>query len=80
MFGFFNYRDTGIMDRTHLRFFTQKTIKDLITSSDYQIEEERFIFNKKASFIKGNSKNIFLHIIYRLLSVQFVFKIAKNDQ
>lgn len=78
LFGFFNYRDTGIMDRTHLRFFTQKTIKDLITSSGYQIEEERFIFNKRNSFIKGDSKNAIINIIYRLLSIQFVFKISKK--
>ncbi|EKO3471150.1 class I SAM-dependent methyltransferase, partial [Vibrio fluvialis] len=31
--GDFPYSETGILDRTHLRFFTRKTLKELITQS-----------------------------------------------
>jgi len=37
LFGRFNYRDTGILDRTHLRFFTLKTMKQLITESGFDV-------------------------------------------
>ena len=75
LFGNFDYGDTGIMDRTHLRFFTQKTAKQLINSSGYKIEQEKFIFSKKLSSIKDTSKCKIINIFYRLFSVQFIFKI-----
>lgn len=39
LFWNFNYRDYGIMDNTHLKFFTYKTIKDLLKSSWLRIEK-----------------------------------------
>jgi 2-polyprenyl-3-methyl-5-hydroxy-6-metoxy-1,4-benzoquinol methylase len=33
--GRFNYRDRGILDRTHLRFFTQKTLRAMLVESGY---------------------------------------------
>lgn len=35
--GDFTYTDTGVMDRTHLRFFTRKTMVDLFESSGYKV-------------------------------------------
>lgn len=32
------YEDEGILDRTHLRFFTAKSIKDMFVQAGYQIE------------------------------------------
>jgi 2-polyprenyl-3-methyl-5-hydroxy-6-metoxy-1,4-benzoquinol methylase len=32
-----SYEDAGILDRTHLRFFTEKSIRDFFTSLSYQI-------------------------------------------
>jgi 2-polyprenyl-3-methyl-5-hydroxy-6-metoxy-1,4-benzoquinol methylase len=39
--GEFNYTSTGILDHTHLRFFTLKTARDLIESSGYRITRFR---------------------------------------
>lgn len=39
MFGRFNYTDSGILDRTHIRFFTFKTIKDLVEAAGFTIEK-----------------------------------------
>jgi 2-polyprenyl-3-methyl-5-hydroxy-6-metoxy-1,4-benzoquinol methylase/glycosyltransferase involved in cell wall biosynthesis len=36
--GRWDYADFGLMDRTHLRFFTRSTLVDLFTSSSYRIE------------------------------------------
>lgn len=36
--GRFDYEETGIMDRTHLRFYTRDTIVDLLTSAGFYID------------------------------------------
>jgi 2-polyprenyl-3-methyl-5-hydroxy-6-metoxy-1,4-benzoquinol methylase len=79
LLGTFEYEDTGIMDRTHLRFFTQKTVKNLIVSSGYKIDKEIFILNRKLNFFPDNKPNGLFNIFYRLFSIQFVYKISKND-
>jgi 2-polyprenyl-3-methyl-5-hydroxy-6-metoxy-1,4-benzoquinol methylase len=37
--GEFHYRDTGLLDRTHLRFFTRETVEDLFETSGYVITQ-----------------------------------------
>jgi hypothetical protein len=41
LFGRFNYMERGILDRTHLRFFTHKTARELLEHAGYAILEER---------------------------------------
>ena len=36
LFGNFDYEPTGIMDATHLRWFTQKTIQNVVTSAGFK--------------------------------------------
>ena len=36
--GEFNYSELGILDNTHLRFFTRKTVYELFDKADYEIE------------------------------------------
>ena len=36
--GAFEYKDAGLLDRTHLRFFTKKTIADMFTDAGLEIE------------------------------------------
>ena len=38
-FGNFNYSDTGTLDRTHIRFFTKKSISRLVKKAGYEIEK-----------------------------------------
>ncbi|MDD5736893.1 MAG: class I SAM-dependent methyltransferase [Candidatus Omnitrophica bacterium] len=33
------YTDTGVLDRTHLRFFTEKSIKEMFEGLDYEVLE-----------------------------------------
>lgn len=40
-FGRFAYSDRGILDRSHLRFFTRKTARDLLTQCGFRIVSER---------------------------------------
>ena len=39
LFGRFQYSDRGILDRTHLRFFTRRTIKELLTDTGFSIHQ-----------------------------------------
>jgi len=39
--GRFDYQERGILDRTHLRFFTRKTARRLLESAGYAIVTER---------------------------------------
>ena len=38
LFGSFNYMDTGTLDRTHIRFFTKKSITKLVERAGYKVE------------------------------------------
>jgi methionine biosynthesis protein MetW len=40
--GRFDYADYGIFDRTHLRFFTQRTAHELAQSAGFEVEGERW--------------------------------------
>ena len=37
--GRFQYRDTGLLDRTHIRFFTRETINEFVRSNGFEIQE-----------------------------------------
>lgn len=41
VFGRFDYQQRGILDKTHLRFFTRKTARRLLEENGYAIVEER---------------------------------------
>lgn len=42
LFGRFDYTDRGIMDRTHVRFYTRKTASELLESNGYRITTENY--------------------------------------
>jgi 2-polyprenyl-3-methyl-5-hydroxy-6-metoxy-1,4-benzoquinol methylase len=41
LFGSFRYRDTGTLDRTHLRFFTRRSLRELIANAGLREERSR---------------------------------------
>jgi len=40
--GHFEYANVGLLDRTHLRFFTRRTARELAGRAGFEIERERF--------------------------------------
>jgi len=41
LFGQFNYTERGILDKTHLRFFTRQSIREMARSRGYEVVEEQ---------------------------------------
>ncbi len=69
------YKDYGHFDRTHLRFYSLKSIKELITNSGYKIQtiEPRIVASKKAKFI-----NFFcFNKLTDLLAMQYICILVK---
>ena len=61
LFGRFDYTDVGILDRTHLRFFTIKTVKDMFNEAGYEIEDIGFtlgISNAVTKSVPGAARNV----------------------
>ena len=77
LFGKFNYTDIGILDRTHLRFFTYKSIKRLISSTNLKIVSEditpSFPF-PFSPFIKYKLAKLWK----KLFALQFIFICEKE--
>lgn len=60
LFGNWNYKDSGILDRTHLRFFTYKTLSEFIKNIEYEIKDTYFTHGLQT------------HSVYKLNFVRFL--------
>ncbi len=81
------YRDDGILDRTHLRFFTGKSLKRTFEQHSYKVEKLQGINSALPKF--RSLKKIVKHILYRLTELitlgntrdikylQFAFRVKK---
>lgn len=66
LLGKFDYEEIGILDRTHLRFFTLKTAKHLLEKNGYKIIS--------VDYSGLASKYVFLKLIPTLFAYQFIIK------
>ena len=66
--GDFKYVDTGILDKTHLRFFCKKNIIELFESAGYKIEKITFKLSPKRKFLLKLS----LGLLEEFLVVQYL--------
>lgn len=71
LMGRFEYTDGGIMDSTHLRFFTHETAKRLITDSGYTIVHEEHTLGPRI----GGLSLLERILPKRLFAPQFLFVI-----
>jgi 2-polyprenyl-3-methyl-5-hydroxy-6-metoxy-1,4-benzoquinol methylase len=69
LFGIFNYTDTGVMDKSHLHFYTLKTAKELINSVNLKIIK---------TYPSGTIVS-YLNIFPTLLAPQFIYVCQKQD-
>jgi len=79
--GDFKYTDSGILDKTHLRFFTKKNMIDLFKNNNYTIKNivssnkgDAMRFFKKLRFFK-----LFLQLFFEeFFTVQYFIVASKN--
>lgn len=76
LFGRFDYTDVGILDRTHLCFFTLKTAKEMFSSLGFKIEQVVTItFSGRSAAVL--LKNLLRKFLPTLFSTGFVFHLRK---
>ncbi|HEX6897602.1 MAG TPA: bifunctional glycosyltransferase/class I SAM-dependent methyltransferase [Bryobacteraceae bacterium] len=68
LFGRFNYQQRGLLDKTHLRFFTRKTARRLLEENGYIIERERYTVIPIELVLGWSEKNIALRFLNRVLA------------
>jgi 2-polyprenyl-3-methyl-5-hydroxy-6-metoxy-1,4-benzoquinol methylase len=70
--GNFEYRDWGLLDRTHLRFFAIENVKQLAHDAGLKITDARFVLKspKKTEF-SGRWKQLPLHLRLALAANKF---------
>ncbi len=73
--GEWNYSSDGLLDDTHLRFFTKKTIVELFSSEDFAVERliSKFEFRPtyRTTIIKSLN-NVTLHLFEDFLAFQYI--------
>ena len=85
-FGQFNYGRSGILDKTHTRLFTRKSIENLITGANFKIIKSKGVPIPFPLIIKNNTlskfliklNNILISIFRNLFSFQFIYVIEVN--
>ncbi len=85
--GVFEYEDIGIMDRTHVHFFTRKTLVECLKNAGYRILDMKYSTDfGQIPFVGRVLKKIPKHIQYlltnfipTLLAIQFVV-VMQNDE
>lgn len=78
--GIWPYRDRGIHDRTHLRFFTRKNIGELFASADVDIEviNTNYRLLERPGRINDWAKYFALPVLKHFLAFQYVIVARKR--
>ncbi len=77
--GNFDYALSGILDRTHLRFFTKKTMYALYESAGLKVVE--CVPTRFSKFSRSNILNsVTLGLFSDFFAIQYVMKCIKNDE
>lgn len=90
LFGRFPYSDRGILDRTHLHFFTLGSAKKLLRKHNFIIERIKYtpipVIEVMPIFLKKNLGMILNYLLFsltlifrRLLSYQFIFIVKQSN-
>lgn len=69
LFGRFNMTERGILDRTHLKFFTRKTARKLIDACQYEIVQEKSTVMPLELALGISPHNPLMILLNRLLRV-----------
>jgi methionine biosynthesis protein MetW len=82
LFGMFRYTSTGIMDSTHLVFFTRKTLREMVVHSGLTVQsisgvgQPTYLFGKFGRF-GAHMGSILTNLLPTFFSIQFVLIATK---
>jgi O-antigen biosynthesis protein len=76
LIGRFEYTDKGIMDRTHLRFFTCRSLRKMLSDNDFEILNFRGYINTR-NYLRF--ADFFAKIMPDLFAYQLLFVVRKNQ-
>ena len=68
LFGRFDYSERGLLDKTHVRFFTRKTARRLIESNGYTIVEEAQTVIPLELVLGWRPENLIMRALNRVLA------------
>lgn len=68
------YEDSGIMDRTHLRFFTPKSFRRVLQENGFEVERLEGIGSRRLKWIKRILRPIFWMIGEDICHMQYRFR------
>lgn len=74
LLGRFDYEPYGILDETHLRFFTIDSARRLLTHSGYRIEVEDFVFSAPKLFRRKILRKNLVSRLPGLFAYQMILK------
>jgi O-antigen biosynthesis protein len=69
LFGRFSYTERGLLDRTHLRFFTRKTARRLLERSGYKIIRQEATVMPIELVLNLSPQNLALRFCNRVLAL-----------
>ncbi len=81
--GSWDYQPDGILDKTHLRFFSEATARSLFEDSNFAIEQLRYVKSypgHSPAFRWYVQKYLRLFIPSRFVNFQFLIRARKNQQ
>jgi 2-polyprenyl-3-methyl-5-hydroxy-6-metoxy-1,4-benzoquinol methylase len=68
LFGRFDYAERGLLDKTHVRFFTRKTARRLLESNGYSILEEKQTVIPLELVFGWSPENLLMKALNRILA------------
>ncbi|MGB5593643.1 MAG: class I SAM-dependent methyltransferase [Crocosphaera sp.] len=76
-YGQWNYQNSGILDRTHLRFFTKESSVNLFRNSGYQVE--KVLGNGSLSFRSAKTIKGYFLATFNLLTLNLLEQFIANQ-
>ena len=83
LFGKFDYAEQGIMDRTHVHFYTLKTARELVESNGFAVKKIETVpsfpfLNPGQAYAIGRMKQFFSGVFPGMFSFQFLIAAEKK--
>lgn len=69
LFGWFNYAERGILDKTHVRFFTRKTAGNMLTEAGYKIETTKMTIIPIELALAASPSSLLMRAANRLMAL-----------